>query len=229
MAAQGGVFAPDAAPTREALASAHARLMADKTLQFGFANAPPPPKTELPAWLRAFLHWLGGVARALGGVFGGLGSVLEWIFIGGLVVILALVLFFIVREIVRARWPGLTRRKPRTRVAPVDWRPEASAARALLEEADRLAAEGDYAEAVHLILFRSIEDIEGRRPRLLRPAYTAREIADLEGLPEPARHTFAVIAYVVEHSFFGGREVDARGFAECRKAYEAFAFPGAWA
>ena len=30
----------------------------------------------------------------------------------------------------------------------------------VLEEADRLAAAGDYAEAVHLILYRSIEDIE---------------------------------------------------------------------
>jgi len=34
---------------------------------------------------------------------------------------------------------------------------------------------------------------------------------------------------VVEHSFFGGRAVDADGFKECRRAYEAFAFPGAWA
>jgi hypothetical protein len=229
LAAQGAVFAPDTAPTRDALASAQARLLADKSLQFGFAQAPPPVKTELPHWLQAFFHWLGGVLRGLSGFFGGASTVMEWVFIGGLAVVLALVLFFIGREIIRARWPQLGRRKAGPKPQPVDWRPEATAARALLDEADRLAAAGDYAEAVHLILYRSIEDIEGRRPRLLRPAFTAREIADLEGLPEPARHTFAVIAYVVEHSFFGGREVDARGFAECRRAYEAFAFPGAWA
>ena len=230
MAAQGGVFAPDAAPTRDALASAQARLMGDKTLQFSFAKAPPPPtQRPLPHWLQAFLHWLGDVLRAIAGFFGGVGKLSEWLFIGGLVLVLGLVLFFIGREIIRARWPGLVRRKLPPKPQAVDWRPEASAARALLEDADRLAAAGDYAEAVHLILYRSIEDIEGRRPRLLRPAFTAREIAELPGLPEPARHTFAVIAYVVEHSFFGGRAVDADGFKECRRAYEAFAFPGAWA
>jgi hypothetical protein len=37
------------------------------------------------------------------------------------------------------------------------------------------------------------------------------------------------IAGVVEKSFFGGQGLDADGFAACRKAYEAFAFPGAWA
>jgi hypothetical protein len=102
-------------------------------------------------------------------------------------------------------------------------------ARALLDEADRLAAAGRYAEAVRLILHRSIEDIEGHRPRLVRPAYTAREIGRLSDIPDNARNVFVGIAGVVEKSFFGGQGLDAAGFADCRKAYEAFAFPGAWA
>jgi hypothetical protein len=48
-------------------------------------------------------------------------------------------------------------------------------------------------------------------------------------MPEAARTTVVAIAGVVEHSFFGGRPIDASGFATCRRAYEAFAFPGAWA
>jgi hypothetical protein len=48
-------------------------------------------------------------------------------------------------------------------------------------------------------------------------------------VPAAARTTFAFIAGVVEKSFFGGRGVDAAGYSECRQAYEAFAFPGAWA
>jgi hypothetical protein len=102
-------------------------------------------------------------------------------------------------------------------------------ARALLEEADALAAVGRYAEAVRLILHRSIEDIEGRRPRLVKPAYTAREIGRLTDIPQNARDVFVGIAGVVEKSFFGGQALDADGFAACRKAYERFAFPGAWA
>ena len=137
---------------------------------------------------------------------------------------------FIVREFINARWPNLLKKKPaRTKSAPADWRPTEAVARALLDEADKLAAAGRYAEAARLLLHRSIEEIEGRRPRLVRPALTSREISGLPDIPEAARTTFAAIAAVVERSFFGGRDVDAAGFAECRRTYEAFAFPGAWA
>ena len=223
MAAQGGLFAQGGAPSREALQAAQARLMHDPTLQFTFSKAPPPPPPpQMPDWLLSLFKFLGGL-------FSGAGNVFEWIFRIGLGVVLAVVLFFIAREILRTRWPNLFKPKPKPRQAPVDWRPDAATARALLGEADRLAAAGQYAQAVRVLLHRSIEDIEGRRPRLVRPAYTSREIAGLEGLPDPARSTFSHIADVVERSLFGGRDVDAAGFAECRQAYEAFAFPGAWA
>jgi hypothetical protein len=225
LAAQGGVFAPGAAPTRAALQAAQARLMGDGGLQFGFAKAParpPPPVPHLP-------HWLLALMRAMGRLAGGLGTVLEWVFVAGLAAALGLVLLFIVREMIRTRWPGLWKRKVKAGRGPLDWCPDAAAARALLEEADRLAAAGAYAQAAHLLLRRSIEDIESHRPRLVRPAFTSREIARLEDLPPAARATFSHVAEVVERSFFGGRDVDAASFAECRRAYEAFAFPGAWA
>ena len=41
-------------------------------------------------------------------------------------------------------------------------------ARRWLEEADALAGKGQFEEAVHLLLYRSIEDIEKQRPDLLR-------------------------------------------------------------
>jgi hypothetical protein len=219
LAAQGGVFAAGAAPSREALQAAQARLMADKTLQFTFAKSPPPPELKpTPGWLKALEAFLSGV-----------GGVMNWVFWGGVALIVALILYFVIREILRARWPERFKRPPKAAPAEPEWRPEAAVARALLDEADRLAAEGRYAEAVHLILYRSIEDIQGHRPALVRPAFTTREIAGLDGLPSAARSTFQTIAHVVEHSFFGGRDVDAAGFSECRQAYEHFAFPGAWA
>jgi hypothetical protein len=219
------VFTSGAAPSPDALRAAQAQMMADPSLQFTFGKEPPPPPppapTQLPDWLEAVLRWIGGVINFVAPFFG-------WIFIAGLVLALLAVLFFIFREAITARWPKL-KRKPRPRAKVADWRPEAGAARALLEEADRLAAAGHYADAVRLILHRSIEEIDGRRPRLVRPAYTSREIGRLDDLPTAARATFMAIAEVVERSFFGGRDVDATGFAECRRTYEAFAFPGAWA
>ena len=222
MAAQPALFASGPAPSPAALRAAQSQLMRDPTLQFNFASAALPPRVQLPHWLQVLGEWLGKI-------FGVLGSVLGWIFVGGLVLALLIVLFFILREFVRTRWPDLFKRKPPKPPMPVDWRPEAAVARALLDDADRLAAAGAYDAAVRLILHRSIEEIEGRRPRLVKPAFTAREIGRLSDIPEAARTTFAAIAGVVEHSFFGGRAIDAAAFAACRRAYEAFAFPGAWA
>lgn len=223
MAAQPAVFAAGAAPTPETLRAAHARLLSHGDLQFSFDLAKPPPAPmQLPAWLAQALQAIGKAINAVGHVLG-------WVFLAGLAIALIVVVVFVGREILQTRWPHLFRRKVAPRQRPVDWRPEAGAARALLEEADRLAAGGAYAEAVRLILHRSIEEIEGRRPRLVRPALTSREIAGLEDLPDAARDTFSAIAAVVETSLFGGRPVDAAGFAECRRTYEAFAFPGAWA
>jgi hypothetical protein len=108
-------------------------------------------------------------------------------------------------------------------------RPPARRARALLEEADALAAAGRFDEAAHVLLYRTIDDLEGRRPRAVRPALTSRDIAALEVIPPPARGAFAVIAEVVERSFFGGRRLDAGAFAACRQAYEAFVSPQSWA
>jgi hypothetical protein len=227
LAAQPPVFAAGPAPSQEALRAAQARLMGDPSLQFSFDKAPkPPPPPHLPHWL----DWIVPVLRVLGRFIAWIAQGLGWVFLAGLAVAVAMVLFFIGREIIRARWPDLLKKKPgKAKPAVVDWRPEAAAARALLEEADRLAAAGRYAEAARLLLHRSIEEIDGRRPRLVRPALTSREISGLEDIPEAARTTFAAIAGVVERSFFGGGDVDAAGFAECRRTYEAFAFPGAWA
>jgi len=223
VAAQSGVFAAGPEPSPAALRDAQSQLMRDPSLQFSFNKAPPPPpQIHLPPWLEAMLRWLAKV-------FGWVGQGLGWVFIAGLVIALLIVLGFILREFIRARWPDLFKRKRPGKTEPQDWRPDAAVARALLDEADKLAAQGRYAEAARLILHRSIEEIEGRRPRLVRPAFTSREIAGLPEIPEAARTTFSAIAAVVERSLFGGRGVDAAAFAECRRTYEAFAFPGAWA
>jgi Domain of unknown function (DUF4129) len=223
LAAQPTLFASGPAPSPAALRDAQSQLMRDPTLQFSFDKPPPiAPPIQLPHWLQVIDQWLGKI-------FGGLGNVLGWVFVGGLVLALLAVLFFIVREIVRTRWPELLKRKKPKPAKVDDWRPDAATARALLEDADKLAAAGSYGEAVRLILHRSIEEIDSRRPRLVKPAFTSREIGRLGDIPEAARTTFAAIASVVEHSFFGGREIDAAGFTACRRAYESFAFPGAWA
>lgn len=199
--------------TGDAVAIAHERLRADATIQFDLPTYQPP---QPPAWLKPlgeFLQWIAPVAKYL--IWGLLG------------IVAALILWFVIRHFAAVGWPW--RRKPRDgEEDEAEWRPEAGRARQLLHEADALAAGGRFAEAAHLLLFRSVEEIERRRPHLVRPALTSRDIARAEGLPATARQTFAAIARTVETSLFGGRAVDADSWQACRRAYEDFAFAGNW-
>lgn len=196
------------------LAAAHAELLRDRGFQFDRADFQPP---KAPGWLK----WIGEAFQAIA-------PLLKYVFWIGAGLIAALVLYALVREILRLRLPA-AKPRPVGADAPVEWRPDVAAARDLLAAADGLAADGRYAEAAHLILLRSVEDIASRRPRSVRPALTTREIASLADLPQAARPAFAKIGRVVEQSLFGGAAVGAADYAECRRDYEAFALPAGWA
>lgn len=205
---------PEATPS--SFTQAHDRLLAQDDLQFRFdiaeIDAPPPPS--------GFWRWLIDALDAAEPVF----VVLFWVLVG---LAAASIIGFILREAVFSRW----RSKRGGTAAPVasadDFTPTQSAARALLSEADSLAAAGLHAEAVRVILHRSIADIEERRPRLIRAALTAREISRLAGLPDRPREAYEAIAACVERAWFAGRPIGADDYASCRSAYERFAFSGA--
>lgn len=193
------------------LVLAHKALLKTPGLQFDFGMAPPPEKP--PGWVRPLIEFLAS-----------LGPILQYVFWGGLAVGAALIIYFIAREYVPDAWL----KKNRVDRGVTDWRPEEGKARALLEDADNLAAAGRFEEAIHLLLFRSIDDLVSRRPGAVRPALTSRDIAGLEVLPGDARSAFARLAQAVERTFFGGRPADADAFGDARKDYEAFAFAEGW-
>lgn len=190
------------------LAEAHRRLLADRSLQFDFFQTPPrrPP----PHWLEELLLRLA--------------PFLKYVFWALVVIFAAVIIGFLARELLSARF-GFLRRKTKTAATDVHaWRPTQARARVLLAEADAMAAEGRFAEAAHHLLLHSIQDVEDHRPRTIRPALTSRDIAGLQAIPAKAREAFARIATVVERSLFGGRPVNAQDFADCRAAYETFVF-----
>ncbi len=199
---------------------AYGQTMAGGDIQTGFP--PPEPVSETPAWLRALYD-------AIGNFFQWSAPALEplaWIAAGLLALFL---LYHFVPPF--ARWvDDRWHRKRRGDEADEEaGHAEAGAARALLAEADALAAGGRFAEAVHLLLYRSVEDIEGRRPGLVRPAMTSRDLAAAEGLPAVARDAFSRISRAVEISLFGGRAVDADAWQRCRSAYAELTVPQNWA
>jgi hypothetical protein len=216
------------------LAAAHRALVADPDVQFRLQAADPPPQP--PAWLKAALDWLREVLAPLGRVLRHLFSwmpdlpyarILLW---SVLAVTAAVALWMIVTRIREGEW-----RLPRRRVRPAeaaelaeDWAPAAEHSRAWLKEADSLAAAGQYAEAVHHLLRRSVEDIARRRPQLDRPALTSRELAEADAIPPAPRTLFASIARLVERSLFGGRPVSQGDWTAARASYADMALPLAW-
>ena len=220
----------------ERLAAAHRAMLAQGDIQTDMAKAPeaPPP----PEWLVNFIKWLNKVLEPVGRFFSWINSLLPdwpfikiffWTFIAGMAL---LFLWMAIQRYREGEW-RLPRLRRRAALLPAeeeeeDWQPDAAPARAWLQEADALAAQGRFAEAAHHLLMRSVDDLASRRPHLVRPALTSRDLSRAEAIPAMARQLFAQIAAVVERSLFGGRAVEADDWAACRTAYADFAQARSW-
>lgn len=216
-------------------ASAHQALKADPAIQFNLSPAPPPPQP--PQWIKQLIEWLDRVLKPVERLFDWIGSFMpdaplaRFLLWTVLAIAAATLLVLIYLRLRHGEWHLPWRRGKAVELIPVEeeeWRPEAAPARSWLEEADALAAKGRFAEAIHHLLLRSIDDVARRRPKLVRPALTSRELSTSEGIPASARQLFTAIAARVEHSLFGGREVGPADWNEARTAYADFALPKAW-
>ncbi|KPF62382.1 hypothetical protein IP88_14880 [alpha proteobacterium AAP81b] len=190
------------------IAAAHRQLVADGATQFDLPTMVPPTP---PTWLKPLFDWLAT-----------LGPYLRYLFYGVLIVVALLILrgLWLWLAPIVARWRG---RAPAT---PEEWRPDVAPARALLAEAEALAAAGAYGEAAHLLLLRSVEQIEARYPGTLTPADTSRDIARAPMLSPPVAQGFGRIAAIVEAGLFAGRALGEDAWRDCRDAYAAAAFGG---
>jgi hypothetical protein len=196
---------------------AHAEVLASGDYQTAL---PPPPADPPPRWLEDLLN-------AIGRFFEFTGPALRYVLIG-LAILLALFLLYKLVPGFAAWFDERFRRAPEAEDPNVGVA-EASAARARLADADALASEGRFDEAVHILLYRSIDDISARRPGLVKPAVTSRDLAVAPELPGVARGAFSAIARAVEVSLFGGRSIDASVWQDCRAAYSELTVPRNWA
>ncbi|MBS0386010.1 MAG: DUF4129 domain-containing protein [Proteobacteria bacterium] len=210
---QGQPHAQDAAAASagDPLTAAHDAMLHDPQLQLHFSEFTPP---RPPEWLQPLAEFIRAISPFL-----------VYVFWGGVAVIVLTIAYALFAEI-RRRMPAQAE-TPQTAAPPApDYRPTAVRARALLEEADRLAAEGRYGEAARVLLRRSIEDFENVLKIAIGPALTSREIARLDRLSPQGRTTFSSIAAAVERSLFGGETLTASQYGECRDAYAHFALQG---
>jgi hypothetical protein len=176
-----------------------------------------PERPDPPGWAQAVGRFLSAVIEFLTPLL----KVIFWLGLGALALVFVYAIVTSLRGIIQDR-----KTVKEDEIIP-EYRPSAKAARVLLEDADALAAQGRFAEAIHLILYRSIQDIEKARPDAIRLSLTSREIARSPALGPQTRTIFAAIARYVERSHFGGRAVDADDYAAARTLYAQLTNPSA--
>ena len=183
-------------------------------IQFAPVQPPAPPKP--PDWLLEFGRWLEHLLGPFGKQLGISWPIFEKVLIGLAAIGVAGLLWVLLK-------PLIERLRNRQPAAEPEWTPDRAEALALLDDADRLAAAGNFDEATHLLLRRSVGQITAARPDLLNPASTAREIAGIAALPAAARAAFAAIATRVERSRYALRPLAADDWHAARAAYADFA------
>jgi hypothetical protein len=190
----------------------------DGDLQFAPVAIPeviPPEPNWFERMLIEVFRFLAELFAPLGQLFGASWWWLQW-------VLLAVAVGFALLMLVRMFGPGL-RGNRQVAEAEAEWQPDRAATIALLEDADRLAAEGRFDEATRLLLQRSVGHIAAARPDWVDPSSTARELAALPALSDAARAAFRVISERVERSLFALRALDRPDWEAARAAYAEFA------
>lgn len=188
-------------------------------LQTTFTAMPKPDLKAMAFWKKV-MDSIGHFFEQVAKIFAPLGPYMPYILGALAIALIALLLSPVVRLMISTRFQRLFQRDQLRADAP--WRPTREAVVALLGDIDALAAKGEYDEAVHLLLARSVADINAFRPNMVRKHYSARDISSHPLLPEAARPAFIEIVRWVEISYFAGIPAGKAGFDACRAAYVAF-------
>lgn len=179
-----------------------------------FAPVPDWTPAPTPDWMKAFTRFLHDLLEPVGRALG-----LSWPVVEKILLVLAVAGALLLLWRIGA-WLWSIRRPPAPS-APA-WSPDVQAARALLADADTLAAHGRFDEATHLLLLRSLDHIAATHPGALTPASTAREIGAQAFLSAPARATFGHLAGLVEQGRYALRPLGADDWQSARAAYADF-------
>jgi hypothetical protein len=88
-------------------------------------------------------------------------------------------------------------------------------------EADDLARSGSFAEAIHILLLRSVGEMRNRISSPIAESLTSRELLRNLELSPDEREVFKTIVGSVEVSHFGGYEPGEDEYRSCRRCFDA--------
>jgi len=88
-------------------------------------------------------------------------------------------------------------------------------------EADELAAKGQFAPAMHVLLLKSLNEMRRLAGLSFKDSLTSREILGQAPLSDAGRGALGAIIGVVELTWFGDAGAQAEDYARCRSHFEA--------
>lgn len=156
-----------------------------------------------------FPPWLGGLLR-----------ILLWIIAGAIVlyILYHLIRFFEDRRLSRSP-NDMTGERP-VRVVK---NPAGKGTLPTLDEAERLAADQNYSEAIHVLLLVALDALFKRLNAALPKAHTSREILTDERLRETWRKDLELLVGAVEEALFAGKAPGQKNYSACRSTYDNLA------
>jgi hypothetical protein len=92
-----------------------------------------------------------------------------------------------------------------------------------LGDAEELARRGEFGEAIHTLLLRTLQELAKSSAVRVAPATTSREILARVALLADAREALAGLIVAVEVTHFGGGIATADDYARCREQFQRFA------
>mgnify|MGYP003700497277 FL=1 len=183
-------------------------VLADSRYQTEMPEAeklPEPSRFTIPPWLA---------------------EIIFWIVIALAVAMVAYFLFQLGYDLLRDRGafkrnrdrPGAAAQRVET---PVTAAPRAADPHSLAE-ADRLAAEGRFSEAIHLLLLVALQRLHRELGARVAPAMTGRELLHLPALPGATVAPLTRMVQLSEINHFGGRQAREPDYRAARGDYLAF-------
>lgn len=94
---------------------------------------------------------------------------------------------------------------------------------ATLEEADELAAHGNFVDAMHALLLQGLANMRERLNEQFADSLTSREILRSTKLPQDGRNSLHDIVTRVEWTYFGERPATKTDYDACRASFTALA------
>lgn len=211
------------ATSDEALTEAHGALRSDSGFQFELPDVEPIKPPDSPDHAGSALD---GIFRAIFDFFTLLGPVLKIAVILMIVALVSYVLWSIYKG-VQSRGRRIAAGQNGNQadlLKTVEVRPDALFAEGLLARADELAARGEYAAALRLLLRHSFAELQSRIREKIGISFTSREIGRMGQMPDVSRSALNELILQVELSAFAERPVGKSEYDAARHNYQVFAF-----